>query len=230
MITVHHLDNSRSQRILWLLEELGTPYKVQHHKRNPKTMLAPASLKAVHPLGRAPVIVDDSFNPPRTLSESGAIIEMLVEKYGPQLKPKKGTEDAFQYLFWMHFAEGSGMPALVLDLVFSRIENPPLPLMVKPFVLPAARAIGWQVRKLLITPAMEANRAFMEKTLSNSSWFAGDSFSAADIQMSFVVEAMAARGWLKTDFPKLQKFLDRIHSREAYKKALSVGGPYKLMS
>lgn len=227
MITLHHLDNSRSQRILWMLEELGLKYEVQFHKRN-KAGLAPASLKAIHPLGKSPVLVDGDL----TLIESGAILEYLVDRYGSgKFKPKAGTAESLRYILWMHFAEGSAMSPLLLRLIFSKIANPPLPLPVKLIVAPIARKIAAQANKMIIEPNLRNHQAFMEQELQKSAWFAGDEFTAADVQMSFVVEASAARGGVSRDtHPKLVSFLERIHARPAYKKALEVGGPYSLMN
>lgn len=226
MIILHHLDNSRSQRILWMLEELGLDYEVTYHKRE-KNMLAPASLKAVHPLGKSPVLVDDGL----VLVESGAILEYLVDKYGKgKFKPAAGTADSLRYTFWMHFAEGSAMTPLLLRLIFDKISNPPLPMIAKALIAPVAKGIAAQVSKIAIAPNLKSHQAYMEAELEKSLWFAGSEFTAADIQMSFVLEASAARGPMtRGTHPKLFNFLERIHSRPAYKKALEVGGPYSLL-
>lgn len=227
MITLHHLNNSRSQRILWMLEELGLKYEVKYHQRDAVTMLAPPSLKAVHPLGKAPVLVDGEA----TLVESGAILEYLVDKYGGgKFMPAEGTNERLRYTFWMHFAEGSAMTPLLLSLIFKKISDPPLPLPVKILVAPIAKGIAAQVNKMLIAPNLKAHQDYMEAELSKSTWFAGDEFTAADVQMSFAVEASAARGMTREARPKLFSYLNRIHARPAYKKALEVGGPYDLMS
>jgi glutathione S-transferase len=227
MITVHHLNNSRSQRVLWMLEELGLKYDVVYHQRDPKTNLAPQSLRRVHPLGKAPILVDDE----KTLLESGAILEYLVETYGRgKFKPAPGTPEALRYSFWMHFAEGSAMTPLLLSLIFSRVANPPLPMPLKLIVAPIAKGIADQVRKLLIAPNLKSQQAYMEAELERSTWFAGSEFTAADVQMSFVVEASQARGDVTTSsHPKLSSYLDRIHSRPLYRRALEVGGPYNLL-
>ncbi len=186
MITVHHLNNSRSQRILWLLEELGLDYEVKRYERDAATMLAPPALRAVHPLGKSPVITDGSL----TLAESGAIIEYLVDHYGQgRLAPAPGTAERVRYLYWLHYAEGSAMPPLLFKLVFDRIETAPMPFFVKPF----ARAIAGRARSTFIEPAIKLHFDFMEGELAKSEWFAGAEFSAADIQMSFPLEAAAAR-------------------------------------
>lgn len=222
MITVHHLNNSRSQRVLWLLEELGLDYEVERYQRDPKTMLAPASLRSVHPLGKSPVITEDGL----TIAESGAIIEYLVERHGKgRLVPAPGTPERLRYTYWLHFAEGSAMTPLLLKLIFVRLPLQPMPF----FVRPVARGISGKVLETLVEPQLRSQQAFMESELGKSRWFAGDSFTAADIQMSFVVEASATRGGLDERYPKLLAWLGRIHARAAYRRALEKGGPYELM-
>ena len=219
MITVHHLNNSRSQRVLWLLEELGVPYEIKKYERDPRTMLAPASLQKVHPLGKSPVITDGDL----TVAESGAILEYLVERYDDgHLAPAIGTAERLRWRYWMHFAEGSAMPPLLLKLIFDRIAQSPMPFFAKPI----ARGISGKVQSVMIAPNLKRQLDFMEGELSKSEWFAGDSFSAADVQMSFPVEAAAQRAGLDASRPKLMAFLKRIHARPAYKKALERGGPY----
>ncbi|MGH8765238.1 MAG: glutathione S-transferase family protein [Burkholderiales bacterium] len=222
MIVVHHLNNSRSQRILWLLEELGQPYEVKRYQRDAKTMLAPPELRAVHPLGKSPVISDGEV----TLAESGAIIEYLAGKYGAgKLVPADGTPERLRYSYWMHFAEGSMMPPLLLKLIFDRIESGPMPFFVKPI----ARGIARRVKGLMVTPNLERLLTFMESELAVREWFAGPAFSAADIQLSFPVEAASVRGGLDESRPKLWAFLKKIHARPAYARALEKGGKYELM-
>jgi glutathione S-transferase len=222
VIIVHHLENSRSQRILWLLEELGVPYEVKRYPRNPETMLAPPELRAVHPLGKSPVVTDEG----RTVAESGAIIEYLVERYGNgRLIPPPGTPERLRYTYWMHYAEGSAMPPLLIKLVFDRVETAPMPFFVKPF----ARAIAGQVKRTFIAPQIALHLDYMEGELAKSPWFAGGDLTAADIQMSFPLEAAAARGGLDASRPKLMAFLERVHAMPAYKRALERGGPYELM-
>ncbi|RPH64651.1 MAG: glutathione S-transferase [Burkholderiales bacterium] len=217
MIVVHHLNNSRSQRVLWLLEELGVDYEVKHYDRNPKTMLAPDSLKAVHPLGKSPVITENGL----TVAESGAIIEYLIERHGRgRLIPPPGTAERLRFTYWLHFAEGSAMTPLLLKLVFDKLPRQPMPFFVRPIV----REISRKVLKALVDPQLQTQQAFMEGELAKSSWFAGDEFTAADIQMSFVVEGSAARGGLGTNHPKLMAWLERIHARPAYQRALEKGG------
>jgi glutathione S-transferase len=221
MLTVHHLNNSRSQRVLWLLEELGLPYEVKRYQRDPRTMLAPPELRAVHPLGKSPVITDG----PRAIAESGAILEYLVERHGDgRLRPAAGSEDALRYRYFMHYAEGSAMPPLLLKLVFDRLERAPMPF----FARPIARGIARKAKAGFITPQIDMHLAFLEAELAGRPWFAGDAFTAADIQMSFPLEAAAARGGLAADRPRLLDFLQRIHARDAYQRALQRGGPYAL--
>ncbi len=219
MIIVHHLNNSRSQRVLWLLEELGVPYEIQKYERDAKTMLAPPALLKVHPLGKSPVITEDGV----TVAESGAIIEYLLEKHGGgRLMPPAGTPERLRFTYWLHFAEGSAMSPLLMKLVFDRIETSPMPFFVKPI----ARGISGKVKQALIEPNLKRQLDYMESELAKSEWFAGNDFSAADIQMSFPVEAAAQRAGLDTSRPKLMTYLKKIHARPAYRKALERGGPY----
>jgi glutathione S-transferase len=219
MITVHHLNNSRSQRVLWLLEELGVPYEIKPYQRDPVTMLAPDSLRQVHPLGKSPVITEGDA----TVAESGAIIEYLVDRHAQgKLAPAAGTPERLRYTYWMHFAEGSAMPPLLMKLVFDKISSSPMPFFAKPI----ARAISSKVMASFVTPNLERQLDFMEAELGRSAWFAGKAFSAADIQMSFPLEAAAQRAGLDQRRPRLMDFLRRIQARPAYKKALARGGPY----
>ena len=222
MITVHHLNNSRSQRVLWLLEELGLPYEIKHYQRDPATQLAPPSLREVHPLGKSPVLTEDAL----VVAESGAIIEYLVERHGQGrgLVPASGTAEHLAYRYWLHFAEGSAMPPLLLKLVFDHLKHGPVPFFVKP----VARVIADKMLAFLVTPNLERQLGFMEQTLERTEWFAGAAFSAADIQMSFPVEAAAQRAGLGNGgrHPRLVAYLKRIHARPAYRQALERGGPY----
>ena len=219
MITVHHLNNSRSQRVLWLLEELGVRYEVRRYERDANTMLAPPALRAVHPLGKSPVITDGSS----TVAESGAIIEYLVDKYGDgRLIPPAGTPERLRYAYWLHYAEGSAMPPLLLKLVFDRVASAPLPWPMSSI----ARRIAAQVNRTFIGPQLTLHLDFMEAELASQPWFAGGQFTAADVQMSFPLEAAASRAGLDASRPKLMAFLDRIHARPAYRQALERGGPY----
>ncbi len=220
MIIVHHLNNSRSQRVLWLLEELGIPYEVKRYQRDARTMLAPPELRAVHPLGKSPVISDAET----IVAESGAIIEYLVETHGNgRLTPKAGTPEQLRYRYWMHYAEGSVMPMLVMKLIFGRV-----PGAVPALIRPVARAIVKGVEGNFLNPNLERHLDFIESELGKSEWFAGAEFSAADVQMSFPAEAAAVRG-NGASRPNIAAFLKRIHARPAYLRALERGGPYELM-
>jgi len=221
MITVHHLNNSRSQRILWLLEELGLDYEIKRYQRNPQTMLAPPELRAVHPLGKSPVIVEGDM----VLAESGAIVETLADRYGAgRLAPAPGSPERVRYLYWLHFAEGTAQPPLLLKLLFDRVKS-----KAPFFVRPVARAIADKVLDTFVLPNIGRNLDFMEGELARDEWFAGPQFSAADIQMSFPLEAYRARGGLDERRPRLMRFLERIHSRPAYRRAVERGGEYALM-
>jgi glutathione S-transferase len=227
MIVLHHLNNSRSQRILWLLEELGVPYEVKRYERDLKTMLAPPELRQIHPLGKSPVIVDDTGGDGAvTLAESGAIIEYLAEKYGDgRLLPPASTPNRLRCTYWLHYAEGSAMPPLLLKLVFRRVETSPMPFFVKPI----AKGIAHKVQDSFVDPQLKLHLHYLEGELGKSAWFAGDAFSAADIQMSFPLEAFAARGGLDAQTtPRLWAFLQRIHAMPAYQRALERGGEYRL--
>lgn len=217
VIVVHHLENSRSQRILWLLEELGVAYEVKHYKRDPETSLAPQALIDVHPLGKSPVITDGDT----TVAESGAIIEYLVERSGGALKPPAGSDAALRYNYWLHYAEGSVMPLMLMSLVFNRIETAKMPFFVKPI----ARGLSGKVKSSFLNPNIQRHLGFINDTLTADEWFTGDTFTAADIQMSFPLEAAAARANRIDSFPAIGAFLERIHSRPAYEAALKIGGP-----
>jgi glutathione S-transferase len=222
MIVVHHLNNSRSQRILWLLEELGLEYEVKRYQRDPKTMLAPPELLAVHPLGKSPVITDGA----QTFAESGAIIEYLVDRYGKgRLAPAPDTPERLRYTYWLHYAEGSAMPPLLLNLIFNRLDQGPMPFFVRPIL----RKVKQRALASFIDPRIAQHLDFQEAELGKTRWFAGNEFSAADVQMSFPVEAAAARAGLGQSRPKLMAFLERIHARPAYQRALQRGGEYSLM-
>jgi len=219
MIIVHHLNNSRSQRVLWLLEELGVAYEVKRYQRDAKTMLAPPALLAVHPLGKSPIIVDGTV----TLAESGAIIEYLVDRHGGgRLIPPAGTPERLSYTYWLHYAEGSAMPPLLLKLVFDRVANGAAPWPISA----VARHIAGTVQSSFIGPQLKRHLDYMESALGAHTWFAGEEFTAADVQMSFPLEAAASRAGLNASRPRLTAFLDRIHARDAYQRALERGGPY----
>jgi glutathione S-transferase len=222
MLTVHHLENSRSQRVLWLLEELGVEYEIKRYARDKKTMLAPPELRAVHPLGKSPVITDDGI----TVAESGAIVEYLVERYGAgRLLPPAGTPERLRYTYWLHYAEGSAMPPMLLKLVFERMKTGPVPFFVKPIV----RGIADKVLDMFVDPQLKLHVGYMESELGKSPWFAGDEMTGADIQMSFPLEAAATRV-TGTPMPHITAFLAKIHARPAYQRALERGGPYTLLS
>jgi glutathione S-transferase len=222
MVIVHHLEHSRSQRVLWLLEELGVPYEVKRYQRDRKTMLAPPELKRVHPLGKSPVIEDDGV----VVAESGAIVEYLVETHGKgRLRPPPGTPEARRYTYWLHFAEGSAMPPLLMKLVFDKVREAPVPFFLKPVL----KGIANKVTSDFIAPNIEGQLDFMEAELKSRDWFAGPEFTAADIQMSFPLEAAAARAGLDARRPRLTGWLERIHARPAYARALQVGGPFRIL-
>jgi glutathione S-transferase len=222
MIIVHHLNNSRSQRILWLLEELGVEYEVKRYERDLKTMLAPPALREIHPLGKSPVIEDEG----QVIAESGLIIEELAERYGQEqgLMPAAGSPERLRCRYWLHYAEGSAMPPLLLSLVFAKLREAPMPF----FIRPIARGIADQAMSSFIGPQLKLHLDYLEAELGRHEWFAGAQFSAADIQMSFPLEAAASRAGL-AGYPRIQAFLDRIHARPAYQRALATGGPYELL-
>ena len=221
MITVHHLNNSRSQRVLWMLEELELPYELVKYERDPKTMLAPKTLEAIHPLGKSPVVIDGDAK----LAESGAILEYLVDTHGKgRFVPSAGTPAHRHYKYFMHYAEGSLMPYLLLKLVFRRIKTAPLPFFVKPI----ARKIADKVTGDFVDPNLSRHVKFLGDHLEKHTWFAGDDFTAADIHMSFPLESAVARAKDLGLSPKLEDFVKRIHDRPAFKRALEKGGPYEL--
>jgi len=222
MIVVHHLNNSRSQRVLWLLEELGLEYEIVRYQRDAKTMLAPPELRAIHPLGKSPVITDGAA----VVAESGAIVEYLVERYGQgRLVPPGGTPEKLRWTYFLHYAEGSAMAPLLMKLIFDRVETSPAPFFVKPI----ARAIAQKVKSTYVQPQINQHLDYLEAELGKHSWFAGAEFSAADIQMSFPLEAASARAGLNASRPRLMAFLERIHARPAFQRALERGGPYELL-
>lgn len=223
-LTVHHLQASRSQRILWLLEELGLAYELRIYQRDAQTRLAPPELKHIHPLGKSPVITDGST----VVAESGAIIEYLAEHYGQaappdlaHLTPARGTPAHHACRFWMHYAEGSLMNWLVMQLVFETIPRQPMPF----FARPIARALCSKVQHKLVAPNVQTALAYIEEHLSQQSWFAGPHLSMADFQMSFAVEAALARSQSGQTWPALTAYRERMHARPAYRRALEKGGP-----
>ncbi|MBB5744555.1 glutathione S-transferase [Brevundimonas variabilis] len=217
MITVHHLNNSRSQRVLWLLEEMGLAYEVKHYERDAATMLAPPELRALHPLGKSPVIDDGEIR----VAETGAIIEHLLDANpGTPLRPAPGTPEARRLTYWLHYAEGSAMTPLLLKLVFGQLPKRS-PGLVKPIV----NAISSKAQSGFIDPQIATHVAYWESELGKSAWFAGDTFTAADIMMSFPLEAAGSRAPY-VGKPNITRFLKTIHARPAYQRALDRGGPY----
>jgi glutathione S-transferase len=210
MIRVHHLENSRSQRILWLLEELGLPYEVKRYERDKRTMLAPLELRRVHPLGKSPVIedLDARGGAGRIVAETGAIVEYLVEKADGRLGPPPQRDAVLLYRQFLHYAEGSMMPPLLAMLIVRRLG-----LLGRPARAPIQRMLDWHLD-------------WLESELAERDWFAGDAFTAADVMMSFPIEASRHRAGLDEGRPNLVAWLDRIHARPAYREALRQGGPY----
>ncbi len=204
MIVVHHLNESRSQRVLWLLEELGVPYDIRFYQRDLKTRLAPETLKAIHPLGKSPVLEDDG----KILIESGAIIDYLIRKHGGgQLRPAEGAPDFEAYQQWLHYAEGSAMLPLLLKLYVSRLGEAGAPL------------------KPRIDSEIANHLGFVDRSLEGREWLLGDALTGADVQMSFVGEA--ARG-LRAGYPNIDAWVRRFQQRPAYRRALERGGPYSM--
>ncbi len=221
MLTVHHLENSRSQRVLWLLEELGVPYDVKRYERDRKTNLAPPELKKVHPLGKSPVIEDNG----KIFAETGAMIEHVIDAYGQgRMRPKPGSNAYDQYRYWLHAAEGSYMPSLVMTLFLNRMESAPMPF----FARPIAKKLVAAVREGYLNHTMKAQYDFLENALAHSPWLAGDEMTGADIIMSFPVEAFSARGQAGA-YPNIAAYMMRFQARPAYQRALERGGPYALM-
>jgi len=219
-IVLHHLNNSRSQRILWLLEELELPYEIKFYQRQP-SMLAPEELKAVHPLGKSPVLTDGGL----TIAESGLIIEYLVEKYGNGRFMPKSEEEILRCKYWLHYSEGSLQPNLLLKLIFDKIESAKVPFFIKPITTRIVNA----TRDAFINPQLKLHLGYLEAELEKSEWFVGDKLSAADFQLSFPLEAAATVGLLE-DKPRLKSFVQRVHSMPAYRRALGKGGNYAYAS
>ncbi len=218
MVTVHHLQNSRSFRIIWLLEELGIPYDIKTYERDTKTLLSPPELFKLHPLGQAPVITDNQF----TIAESGAIIEYLIESYDPDhlLRPLPKTSERLDYTFWLHYAEGSLMPWLVMKLIFMRLSGPPVPWLIRPI----ATAISQGVQKGFIDKQIDIHMNFVDQSLkSTQNWLCGDTFSAADIQMYYPIKAASKRTNF-SQYPALQEYIKRCESRPCHETALKKAG------
>ncbi|GAA6135900.1 glutathione S-transferase [Oceaniserpentilla sp. 4NH20-0058] len=220
MITLHHLNNSRSQRIIWLLEEIGIDYKIEFYERHPVTIRAPQALKDVHPLGKSPVISDDQTG--ITLAESGAIIEYLVHNYAPQLKPNSDSPMYWQYQYWMHFSEGSLMPPMLISLVFTQLQKAPMPFFIKP----VAKMLSEKTMANFVSPNIKALLGFIENHLSQNTWFCGNELSGADFQMSFPLEAAVARGIINESLPHTLKYVKTFQARKAYQAGLEKGGEY----
>jgi len=219
MLTVHHLNQSRSQRVIWAVEELALPYQIVRYQRE-KTMMAPPSLKKVHPLGKSPVVEDNGL----IVAESGAILEYLQETYDltSQLKPQS-PEQKLQYRFWLHYAEGSLMPILLMKLVFNSLGKPPVPFGLRTL----GKGLGKGVQKAWLNPQLETHARFIEAHLSENSWFAGDRLSMADIQMSFPIFALLARGGID-NLPHTQAWKKKVEMRPAWQRAIQQGGPFDL--
>ena len=218
MLTVHHLNHSRSQRVLWLLEELELDYAVRRYERDARTLRAPPELRAVHPLGKSPVLVDDE----RVVAETGAIVEYVLQRHGDgRLQPAADSEEGLRFRYWMHYAEGSAMPPLLLKLISQRIASAPMPF----FARPIARRIARTLQAEVVDPQLALHMGYIDSELRRTGWFAGDAFSAADIQMSFPLEAASSRA-PQPGLAAIADFLQRIHARPAYRRALERGGEY----
>ncbi len=221
MLIVHHLNNSRSQRVLWLLEELGVPYEIVPHTRFGRNDQAPPEVAKIHKLGKLPIVIDGEV----TIAESGAVMTYLVERYGSgRMWPQPGTPERLRCLYWMHYAEGSGMQPLLLKVIFDRIEAARLPFYLRPVV----RALSRGVKASFVTPQLKLHLDFMEAELAKSEWFAGDEITVADLQMSFVLQAAEAYGGLDESRPHLLSLLRRIERRPAWLRSIERGGPYAL--
>jgi glutathione S-transferase len=221
MITVHHLNNSRSQRVLWLLEELAVPYELKLYQRDPKTMQAPASLRAVHPLGKSPVVSDGE----QVVAESGPILEYLLDRYGEgRLRPAAGTPEYLRYRYFLHYAEGSIMPLMLLALIFGRMPDNNVPFLLRPVLAGVAK----QAEQQYIGPQIKLHLDHLERELKGRRWLAGDELSAADVQMSFAVEAAASRAGFSPEYPELARYLSQIRARPGYQRAIERGGPFRL--
>lgn len=219
MIKVHHLADSRSQRVLWLLEELGLDYEIIRYERDGRTLLAPPELKAIHPLGKSPIIEDGGV----VVAETGAVVEYLLDTYDPEglLRPERGSEAGRDYTYWLHYAEGSAMSPLLLKLVFSQ-----LPKRAPHLMRPVVKAIEARANAAFIGPQVKSHIQWQESALAKTGWFAGSGFSAADIMMSFPLEAAANRAMQRSDYPNIDRFLSSIHARPAWIQALARGGDY----
>ena len=225
MIKVHHLNNSRSQRILWMLEELNQEYEIICYERDVKTLQGPESLRNVHPLGKSPVITDDGSGELILIAESGAIIEYLLQTYGKNsslITPEPGSQQERDYRYWLHFSEGSLMPPLLLRLIFDRVKKARVPFFVKPIT----KAVADKVLYEFVNPNIKRLLGFIETSLEGKKWFLGDQLSGADIQMSFPLETIVASGLIDDHHPFIQSYVELIHQQPAYQSALKKGGKY----
>ena len=223
MIAVHHLENSRSQRVLWLLEELGVPYEVKRYARDKKTNLAPGELLKVHPTGKSPVIEDAGA----AIAETGAIVEHIIETHGGgRLAPERGAPEWRRYRYWMHAAEGSYMPPLVLTLMLARMEAAPMPF----FARPIAKTLTGAVRDGYLNHTIAGLFTYLDAELGKSAFLAGNDLTGADIMMSFPAEAMLQRGPAALKTPRLKAYVEALQARPAHKRALERGGPYSLLA
>lgn len=220
-IIVHHLENSRSHRILWLLEELDAPYEIVRYRRD-KNLRAPAELRRIHALGKSPVVTVDGV----ALAESGAIMDALIDLHGGRLRPEPATPLHQRYRFFMHYSEGSFAPALLVKLITSRLRNAPAPF----FVRPIAATIAGKIDQSFTDPEMLTHLRFLEAELKPSTWFVGEELTAADIMLSFPLEAAMSRGALTSEYPRLGEFVSQVHARPAYRRATERGGPYEALS
>lgn len=218
MLIVHHLNNSRSQRVLWLLEELGVPYQIVRYKRD-ADMRAPQALKAIHPLGKSPVVTDEGH----TIAESGAIVQYLLDAYGNGRLVPADMNERLRFTYWLHYAEGSAMTPLLLKLIFAA-----MPARAPALLRPVVKGIAAKALSTFVDPQLRVHMAYWEGELAKTAWFAGQDFSAADIQMSFPLEAAASRAGLGQGHPNAMAWLQRIHERPAYQRALEAGGPYAM--
>lgn len=220
MIIVHHLNDSRSQRILWLLEELGLDYAVEKYQRDPASLRAPPELRTLHPLGKLPVIVDGDL----LLAESGAIVEYILDRYGHgRLVPPAGTPERLRYLYWTHYAEGSAMAPLLVKLIFDMIETGPAPWLLRPVLRGLSRAVKGKFAQ----PEIDRHLDFLEAELARSTWFAGEELTGADILLSFPVQIAAAHAGLDARRPRLMAFRERVAARPAWQRAITRGGAYQ---
>ena len=220
MLTLHHLNNSRSQRVLWLLEELGIPYQLVRYQRDPKTMLAPPALAAVHPLGKSPLIVADGH----VIAESAVIIEYLIDRYGAgRFGPAPGTDARRDQSYWLYYAEGSLMPLLLLKLVFARVASAPAPFFIKPLV----KGIARKAQASFGEPQLYRQLDYVNDHLKDRQWFLGDTLSGADFQMSFPLQGARGRVGLAR-WPHIAAYVDRFEKRDGYQRALEKGGPFSL--